>query len=60
LFEGFPEIQTLPNFTEFKDFLDWAFEDMGTFTKVLTANNAPKFAGNFMPIIRNGKTQYMK
>ena len=58
LFEGFPEIQTLPNFTEFKDFLDWAFEDMGTFTKVLTANNAPKFAGNFMPIIRNGKTQY--
>lgn len=58
LFEGFPEIEMLSNFKEFKDFLDWAFEDMGTFTKVLTANNAPKFRGNFMPIIRNGKTQF--
>lgn len=58
LFNIFPEVQNIEGFKEFKNFLDWSFQELGPVMSVITVGKKPKGFEMLMPVVKGGKTRY--
>lgn len=58
LFDIFPEVQNIEGFRDFKNFLDWSFEELGSVMSVMTVGKKPTGYERLMPVVRGGQTKY--
>ena len=60
LFDIFPEVQNIEGFKDFKNFLDWSFDELGSVMSVLTVGKKPRGYEMLMPVVSKGKTYYFE